>query len=141
MVKTMLSKKIPCENYMIEVNKVPTLNTSSNLKDVIDIMNHHKLGTVCIIDNKSKLKGIITDGDIRRKLISIQKPLPAIITDDLKLFYSKKPKCVSNKISIYKALKIMNTFRIWDLPVVDKGKKLIGVLHLHFILKKIFFDK
>jgi len=137
----MLSKKIPCENYMIEVNKVPTLNTSSNLKDVIDIMNHHKLGTVCIIDNKSKLKGIITDGDIRRKLISIQKPLPAIITDDLKLFYSKKPKCVSNKISIYKALKIMNTFRIWDLPVVDKGKKLIGVLHLHFILKKIFFDK
>ena len=99
MVKTMLSKKIPCENYMIEVNKVPTLNTSSNLKDVIDIMNHHKLGTVCIIDNKSKLKGIITDGDIRRKLISIQKPLPAIITDDLKLFYSKKPKCVSNKIA------------------------------------------
>ena len=122
MVKTMLSKKIPCENYMIEVNKVPTLNTSSNLKDVIDIMNHHKLGTVCIIDNKSKLKGIITDGDIRRKLISIQKPLPAIITDDLKLFYSKKPKCVSNKISIYKALKIMNTFRIWDLPVSIKEK-------------------
>ena len=34
----------------------------------------------------------------------------------------------------------MNTHRIWDLPVVNK-KKLIGVLHLHFILKKIFFDR
>ena len=137
----MLSKKIPCERYMIEASKVPVLNTRANLKDVIDVMNHHKLGAVCIVDNKNNLKGIITDGDIRRKLISIQKPLPAMISDDLKLFYSKNPKFVSNKISIHKVLKLMNTHRIWDLPVVNKKKKLIGVLHLHFILKKIFFDR
>lgn len=137
----MLSKKTSCENYMIEVNKVPTLSIKSNLKDVIDIMNQHKLGTVCIVDSKSNLKGIVTDGDIRRKLISIQKPLPAMINDDLSLFYSKNPKFVTNKISIYKALKLMNKLRIWDLPVINKKKKLIGVLHLHFILKKMFFDK
>ena len=140
MAKIMFNKKTPCEKFMIGVDKIPILNTNSNLKDVIDIMNHHRLGTVCIVDDNSKLKGIITDGDIRRKLISIQKPLPAMINDDLKSYYSKNPKFISNKISIHKALKLMNTFRIWDLPVVNKKKQLIGVLHLHFILKKIFFS-
>ena len=87
---------------MIEASKVPVLNTRANLKDVIDVMNHHKLGAVCIVDNKNNLKGIITDGDIRRKLISIQKPLPAMISDDLKLFYSKIPNLFQIKLVFIK---------------------------------------
>ena len=53
---------------MIEQVKCQCINTRANLKDVIDVMNHHKLGAVCIVDNKNNLKGIITDGDIKKKI-------------------------------------------------------------------------
>ena len=135
------NKKSACKNFMIGINETPTLSPYSNLKDVIDLMNDHKLGSVCIVDKNNYLRGIITDGDIRRKLISVQKPLPAMINDELKNYYSNKPKYVSGNMTILKALKFMNNSRIWDLPVVDKKKKLVGILHLQHILKKLLFNK
>ena len=45
-------------------------------------MDSFRLGVVCIVGSEEELLGIITDGDIRRKLLSVQKPLPAFFIDD-----------------------------------------------------------
>ena len=133
----MLSKSNRCENFMIKFGKFPNLPFDANINDAIQIMNNHKLGSVCIVDKNQKLKGIITDGDLRRILFNQQKPFPALMNDDIFLYCSKKPQTIDFKSNILKGLRIMNKKRIWDLPVVNKNKKLLGILHLHFVIKNL----
>ena len=55
------------------------------------LMNKHKLGTVCVADEKLHLQGIFTDGDLRRIFLKIQKPLSAILIDDISIYMNKNP--------------------------------------------------
>ena len=99
-------------------------------------MNKYKLGSVCVIDNNEKFKGIITDGDIRRKLVNYQKPFPEFMNTEIKNFYSKKTITTKKKnLNVKNLIKKMNSKKIWDLPVVDSKNKLLGVIHLQNLLK------
>ena len=88
------------------------------------------IGIVCIADADGVLQGIITDGDIRRMLSSVQKPLAALMSDDVIVHAIKSPTTVEATLSLQDAIDIMGSKQIWDLPVVHKGK-LQGLLHLH----------
>ena len=123
---------------MLHLDKFPVLNPDSILKDALDIMCKNKFGSVCIIDNKKKLTGIVTDGDIRRILLTSQKPLSALMVEDLKTICTKKPKTISSDYNLKKAVKLMQKNKVWDLPVTDKQKKLIGILHLHNALHHLY---
>ena len=79
--------------------------------------------------------GIITDGDLRRKLLNSQKPLSAFMVEDSIKLSIKKPKTIKPKTKLLNAVKIMEKAKIWDLPVIDKNKKLLGMLHLHNAIK------
>ena len=57
---------------MIDKNSFPVINDNEILKTALDKMNHFGHGIVC--DQYVKLTGIITDGDIRRRLLASQKP-------------------------------------------------------------------
>ena len=87
-----------------------------------------------------KLSGMLTDGDIRRKILNVQKPFSALLSDDLALHINRKPIKILLNGSLQNALKIMKKNLIWDLPVVDKNNKLQGMLHLHPVVK-FFLDK
>ena len=102
-------------------------------------MSKHKIGVCFCIKQNGKLSGILTDGDIRRKVLNVQKPFSALLNDDLTIHINKKPKKINVNKNLATALKIMNKNSIWDLPVVDKKNNLIGVCHLHKIIK--FFLK
>jgi arabinose-5-phosphate isomerase len=128
----MISNKI-----IIKIGSFPVLNQEAVIKDAIDVMNKYKLGSVCVVDKKNKLIGIITDGDIRRKLVKFQKPFPEFMNSEIKLICSKNPICVKNKSNLgtKKILKILNKNKIWDLPVVNSKKKLEGFIHLQNLIK------
>lgn len=140
MVNTMLSKfyKNTISKYVIELDNVPHVYDDAFFKDALDEMIKNKLGIVCIINKKMFLKGILTDGDLRRKLINIQKPFSAFFSDDVKNHMNKKPLTIHNNATVLAALKLMTKNRVWDLPVVDKSKKLKGLLHLNSILKSLY---
>jgi len=76
----------------------------------------------------------LTDGDIRRKILNVQKPFSALLNDDLILHINKKPSKIRGEYSVLSVLKLMKKKLIWDLPVVDKNNKLIGMLHLQSIV-------
>ena len=63
-----------CFKLNVKLDQFPIINEKTILKEALDLMDKSKLGVVCIVDVKNNLKGIITDGDLRRKLLSIQKP-------------------------------------------------------------------
>ena len=123
------NKKV--KEAMLSTEKFPILLEDALLKDALDLMCKNKFGSVCVINNKKKLLGIITDGDIRRVLLKSQKPLSALMVDDLGKICTKKPKQIKSSLSLKKAIDLMQKNKIWDLPVTDKNNKLIGLLHLH----------
>ena len=137
----MLSKKnFFIKSLIIPKSKIPILGEKNILKEALEAMMKHKFGVCFCIKKNGKLSGILTDGDIRRKILNVQKPFSALLSDDLLFHVNKKPKKILINSNISKAFNIMKKNKIWDLPVVDKNNKLQGMLHLHPIVK-FFLNK
>lgn len=136
-----IKKKISLKDLLIDKSKIPILEEKGVLKDALESMSKHKYG-VCFCVNKKngKLSGILTDGDIRRKILNVQKPFSALLNDDLILHINKKPSKILINSSLSAAVKLMKKKLIWDLPVVNKKNILVGMLHLHPIVK-LFLKK
>ena len=117
-------------DVMLTMEKTPKTSARTMLKEALELMDKHRLGIVCITDSDGTLQGIITDGDIRRMLSNVQKPLAALMSDDVIVHAIKSPTTVTASMSLQDAIDIMGKKQIWDLPVVDQGK-LRGLLHLH----------
>jgi CBS domain-containing protein len=128
------NKNLTVANVMLPINDFPVVSQSTILKEALDKMDSIGLGIACIVGMNKELLGVITDGDIRRKLISIQKPLNAFFIDDTINQAIKNPIVVSSDMSLADAVKLMEEKQIWDLPVVDKAA-LVGLLHLHAAIK------
>ena len=117
-------------DVMLPLEKTPKTSGHTLLKEALELMDKHRLGVVCISDSDGALHGIITDGDIRRILSNVQKPLAALMSDDVIVHAIKFPITVTASASLQDAIDIMGKRKIWDLPVVYQGK-LQGLLHLH----------
>jgi CBS domain-containing protein len=133
-------KKFPIKNLIIPKSKIPILGEKSILKEALESMLKLKYGVCFCVKDNGKLVGILTDGDIRRKILNIQKPFSALLGDDLVMHINKKPKKIFLDNNINQALNLMKNNLIWDLPVVNKNNILQGMLHLHPIVK-FFINK
>ena len=128
---TQMTEKILVKDVMIGLDKVPVVFPDTFLKKVLEDMGCYRLGIACVVDSSKKLLGIITDGDIRRKLISVQKPFSAFFVDDAIDHAIKNPAISSPIDTLSDAVQMMKKLQVWDLPVVDDQGVLIGLLHLH----------
>ena len=135
----MYTKKndISVSDVMLNTNSFPIVNENELLKPTIEQMNKHKLGIACIADKKKKLLAVITDGDIRRIILSAQKPLPSLFVEDVIDYSSKDFIIVNPSLALDKAIDIMGEKKIWDLPVVSSIGEIIGLLHLHPAIKAV----
>ena len=122
------------KDIMVSGKKMPVINYKKNFKEALKIMNQKKLGIVVITKNKF-IKGLVTDGDLRRELKNNS------INKDLNKFMSNTPLVVNENMPASKALGIMNEKKITSLLVVpDKdlkksNKRLKGIIHIHFLLR------
>jgi len=122
------------KDIMISGKKMPIINYKKNFKTALRIMNEKKLGIVIITKDKF-IKGIVTDGDLRRELKNYSKET------NLDKFMTKNPLVVNENMTASKALGIMNEKKITSLLVVpDKyykkqNKILKGIIHIHFLLQ------
>ena len=134
-----LNKNIIVQDVMIPLGNFPVVKKDTILKEAIETMGSSNLGIISVVDNNDTLLGIITDGDLRRKLLKVQKPLSFLLIDDVIDHCINEPLTILLEVKLTDALKIMEDNEIWDLPVVNEDKKLIGMLHLHQVVKKLFF--
>jgi len=128
------SSLLLAKDIMVTGNKMPVININKGFKEALKIMNKKKLGILVIKKNKF-IKGIVTDGDLRRELKNYTK------TKSLDKFMTKKPLVVNENISASKALGIMNEKKITSLLVVSdnhlkKSNKILkGIIHIHSLLQ------
>ena len=125
------------KEVMLSRDLFPVVSEKELLKETIIEMSTYKLGISCIVDSQYQLKGVFTDGDIRRLILKVQKPIAALFVDDVIDYATKEYTSVTPETSLKKAVLIMEKFNIWDLPVTDDKRILKGLLHLHPALKKL----
>lgn len=113
-------------------NNLPIVFEDKFLIDGIKEINRKNLGFTLAVDRNRKLKGIITDGDIRR-LIAKGKVLENLKVKDV---MTKNPKTIDEESLAVKAMEIMEKYEITCLAIVDKDKIPKGIIHLHDLLGK-----
>ncbi len=118
-------------DVMLSLGRFPVIGKRTLLKEALDEMNRHRLGIAYIVGENNQLLGILTDGDIRRMLLKVQKPFSAFFADDALEHAITSPLWVSPANTLLQAVRLMDEKRVWDLPVVDEQGALVGLLHLH----------
>lgn len=124
------------KDCMIDINSSPVIKSQQILKEAINQMETHKIGIVNVIDENFKLIGVITDGDLRRTLLREQKPLAALLVEDVDKYIKRSPLTIFDNDLLISSINLMNEKKIWDLPVINDQNNLVGLLHLHTAIKK-----
>lgn len=130
-MSTTKNETIKVNQVMLSLDRFPVIGEREILKEALEAMGRSRLGIACIIDSDHKLLGILTDGDIRRKLLKVQKPFSAFFVDDALVHAIKSPATIKPTDTLVAAVALMGRKQIWDLPVVDEQGFLVGLLHLH----------
>lgn len=122
---------------MLGLERTPLVQKEAILKEAMEEMVRTRLGIVCVVDADKNLMGILTDGDIRRKILNVQKPFAAFLVDDALDHAIREPITITPYESLVHAVEVMEEKQIWDLPVVSDECKLVGMLHLHPVVQSL----
>lgn len=126
-----LKSNLLVSDVMMSLDCVPVIGKTVIFKEALEEMGHKRLGIACIVNAQNKLLGILTDGDIRRMLLRVQKPFSAFFVDDALEHAVQSPLTIAPGDTLANAVRLMDEKHIWDLPVVDAAGVLVGLLHLH----------
>ncbi len=119
-------------DLMLTGDQVPVVDENVSLAEAIAEMDRCQLGVTLVTDRRSRLTGIITDGDLRRLLARGRSPQGLCAADVM----TGEPRRIGPATPSYDALNIMEQFQITVLPVVSANGAICGILHLHDILGK-----
>jgi arabinose-5-phosphate isomerase len=115
---------------MLSGARLPLTLQEHTLEQAIKEMDDKKLGTTLVVDRRGYLKGIITDGDLRRAL----KKWGNILEKKAKEVMTPRPRAIGPGALASQALELMEHHAITVLPVVDESQKVLGIVHLHDLL-------
>jgi arabinose-5-phosphate isomerase len=109
---------------------VPTLLPDRPMRECV-VLLAEKRGTVAIVDEGGGLVGVVTAGDLTRLMERTDRfldlPVGSVMT--------QTPKATTPDELAGAAVRVMETHGIMALPVLDGGRKLVGMVHLHDLMK------
>jgi len=115
---------------ILDQNNIPQVHPESSIQEVIFEISNKRLGVTAVVHNKD-IKGIITDGDIRR-MLEKTSDLSTITAQEI---MTQNPKTIDIQSKVEDALNLMESYAITQLVVTDH-KVYAGIIHLHDILKE-----
>lgn len=129
-----LGKKlfVKVSNLMQRKN-LPLITKETRLKDAILTISEGRLGTALIVDEELRLVALLSDGDVRRALMSEDFSLE----DGVYKYATQNPLSIQNADMLASdALVLIEEKKIQLLVVTDENKKIEGVLHIHTLIEK-----
>ena len=117
------------EQLMNHGEQVPLVTPATAMLDVIYEMSRKGLGMTCVVDDDRTLLGIITDGDLRRKVASFDNVLERTAADIM----TPNPIAIGRSTLAAQALNMLEQRKITSLIVVDDDRHVEGVIHLHHL--------
>jgi arabinose-5-phosphate isomerase len=117
-----IGKKLKTLNEIMDKD-IPIIDSKASIKDAVLIMTEKKYGCAVMIDKNKKIKGILTDGDLRRAINQIN------LNDSVKSIIKSKPIIAKQNYLISSAVALMNKNAITSLIIANKNSP-IGIVNL-----------
>ena len=117
-----IGKKLKTLNEIMDID-IPIIQSNSSIIDAVLMMTEKKYGCVVILDRNKEIKGIITDGDLRRSIEKINMKERA--TNIMK----SRPIVATSDLLISSAIVLMNKHSITSL-IVARQNKPIGIVNI-----------
>ena len=114
---------------------VPRVDAGSPMADVVRTMTEAGLGMTCVTSGSGELDGIITDGDLRRRLAEPGSVLELTAADVM----TRSPLTIAGSALAVEALRTMEARRVTSLIVTDDRRRVAGVVHLHDLWRTDLF--
>jgi arabinose-5-phosphate isomerase len=115
------------EALMHSGDALPKVAPDTAMPDVIHEMSSKRLGMACVLDGNGRLRGIVTDGDLRRHMTSQTN----LLTRQAQDVMTRNPVTIGGSSLAAEAIRIMEERKITSLVVVGAGERVEGVVHLH----------
>jgi arabinose-5-phosphate isomerase len=122
-----IGKKLKTLSEIMDTD-LPLIKQNTSVMEAVLKMTEKKYGCVVIIDNQKKIKGIITDGDLRRAIKKLD------MSDKATNIMSKKPITATKDLLISSAIALMNKNSITSLLITKKNTP-IGIVNLKTCLE------
>ena len=110
---------------VMHVNNLPTIQADVSLKDAVVVISEGRLGLVVIVENE-QVRGIVTDGDLRRALVNQVDINSAAIGDIM----TENPITITPAMMLVDAEALMLEKKIKALVVTDNDNKMVGILEI-----------
>ena len=110
-------------------NERPAVAPTASIDETILEMTSKRLGCTVVLEGET-IRGIITDGDLRRMMQTFHAPQTAA---DI---MNPNPKRILDTEYAVTALQLMRTNSITQLVVVDAEGRYLGIIHIHDILRE-----
>jgi arabinose-5-phosphate isomerase len=110
----------------------PLVGVKTTVRQALLKITASRAGSCTIVDAHGKLVGVFTDGDLRRHLKSqgekiLSRPVVQLAT--------LKPRFIQKEKLAEEAFHIMESLRIDELPVVDKARRVVGLLDVQDLMR------
>ena len=115
---------------MREGTEAPRIRAGSTIRQAVVEMSRGRMGMTAIVDAAGKVKGIFTDGDLRRALekgIALEQRIDEVMTLD--------PRTVRQDLLAAEAVHVMEESKINQLLVTDEHGALVGALNMHDLFR------
>lgn len=128
-----LGKKILIRvaDIMVKGKDMPVVKEGCKISDAIIEMSKKGLGVVAVVNERGKLAGLLTDGDLRR---AIEKRTD-MYSDIVDRIMTKNPQWIVEDILAAEALQRLKKKSLNNYPVVDDKMNVIGVVTWQIIVK------
>ena len=109
---------------------LPTLLPDRPMRECVVLLAERR-GTVAVVDRQGSLQGVVTAGDLTRLMEKTDHFLDIPVTDVM----TRTPKTTTPTEIAGAAVRVMEQHGIMALPVLDGGRRLVGMVHLHDLMK------
>lgn len=131
-----LGKKLMRAEQLMHAGRAcPIVRAMTPMRDVIYEMTSKGLGMTCVVDDAGRLVGIVTDGDLRRRMGGGVNVLEQVAGDVM----TPSPRTIAPNILASEALRLLEEQRITSLIVRDTDHAPLGVIHIHDLWRTELF--
>jgi len=125
-------KLLRVEDVMSTGDDVPRVRLDTKMKDVLFEMTRKRLGMTTVVDDGGKLRGILSDGDLRRQM---ERHGYGLLDRTAEQCMTASPILIGRRELATAALDLMESRKITALVVTDAEGRADGVVHLHDLWK------
>jgi CBS domain-containing protein len=126
------NKHIPI-NY--DLGSIPVLDENSSLKKCLDLMTKLGKGIAVLVDKNYSVKGVLTDGDLRRLLLTHQNPLPSLLISEGINFGNSQPVVFLENTKPEEIIRVFRNRHISQILIIDTNRRLIGYVNGYDLIK------